>query len=58
MPVENAAGLESLIIWVKVHLFLKNYVTEEEAVSHNVLYISSPLLVTKYVFMLTIMLSN
>ena len=25
-------------VWVKNHLFLKNYVTSEEAVSHNVLY--------------------
>ena len=40
--------------------FLENYVTSEGAVSHNVVYyfILSPLLVTKYGFMLIIILSN
>ena len=30
--------LKSFIIWVRNYLFLKNYVTSEGAVSHNVLY--------------------
>ena len=38
---------------------LKSYVTSEGAVSHNVYTInSSPLLVTKYIFMPTIILNN
>ena len=32
----------------KLYLFLKNYVTSDRAVSHNVTFNSSPLLVTKY----------
>ena len=34
----KASGLKSFIIWVRNYLFLKNYVTSEGAVSHNVLY--------------------
>ena len=30
--------LKYFIIWVRNYLFLKNYVTSEGAVSHNVLY--------------------
>ena len=30
--------LKSFNIWVRNYLFLKNYVTSEGAVSHNVLY--------------------
>ena len=51
----------SLITWVKSCPFLKNYVTSNGAVSCNVLYYqinSSPLLVIKSVFMLTIALGN
>ena len=38
MPVNKASGLKSFNIWVRNYLFLKNYVTSEGAVSHNVLY--------------------
>ena len=37
MP-NQTSGLKSIIIWVRNYLFLKNYVTSEGAVSHNVLY--------------------
>ena len=37
MP-KKALGLKSFNIWVRNYLFLKNYVTSEGAVSHNVLY--------------------
>ena len=34
----KVSGLKYLNIWVRNQLFLKNYVTSEGAVSHNVLY--------------------
>ena len=48
-------------ILVENNFSLENYVTSEGAVSHNVFFFtinSSPLLVTKYVFMLTTILGN
>ena len=47
-----------LLEW-EINLFLKNYFTLERAISHNVYTInSSPLLITKYVFMLATILSK
>ena len=57
MP-QKASGQKSFNIRVRNYLFLKNYVTSEGAVSHNVVYYQqlSPLTVTKLVFRLTIIL--
>ena len=38
MPKYKVSGLKSFNIWVRNYLFLKNYITSEGAVSHNVLY--------------------
>ena len=43
---------------VERYFFLKNYVTSEVAVSHSVLYYQQLSIVTRKVFMLTIILSN
>ena len=44
---------------VENYFFVENYVTSEGAVSHSVLYYQElPLLVTKWGFMLIIILSN
>ena len=42
---------------LRKYFFLKNYFTSEEAVAHSV-FNGSPLLVTKWVFILTIIVSN
>ena len=48
MHYKRLYQLKSFIICVMNYLFLKNYITSEGAVSHNVITInSSPLLVTK-----------
>ena len=51
---------KSFIILVRNYLFLKNYVTSEGVISHDVLYDinSYPMLVTKSVFKLIFVLSN
>ena len=36
--LKNASFLKTFNIWVRNHLFLKNFVTSEGAVFHNVLY--------------------
>ena len=52
--------LKSSNIWVRSDLFLKNYVTSERAVSHNVYKTINkpPLLVTKYVVTPTTVLTS
>ena len=36
--VQKASGLKYFSIWVRNYHFLKNYVTSEGSVTHNVLY--------------------
>ena len=43
--------LKSFVIWVRNYLFLKDYVTSEGAVSHNVLYIN----IAHYLFSMTLL---
>ena len=38
MPVKRLHAWSLFNIWVRIYLFLKNYVTSEVVVSHNVLY--------------------
>ena len=38
MPLQKASGLKSFTICVRNYLFLKNSVTSEGAISHNVFY--------------------
>ena len=59
MPKEKTSVLNSYNIWVSNYLFLKNYITSQEAFLTKFYDIkSSLLLVTKKVFMLRIILSN
>ena len=37
MAIKRVSGLKSFFIWVRNYIFLKNFVTSEGAVSHNLL---------------------
>ena len=57
--VWKAPGPKSLNVWVTIYLCLKNYVTSEGAISHNVLYYQQ-LSIARYEvsLILAIILSN
>ena len=58
MP-KKGSRIKLFIIWVRNHLFLKNYVTSEVAVCYNVLYYQQLSIARNRVFfMLTIILSS
>ena len=47
MP-KKASGLKYFFIWVRNYLFLKNYITSEGAVSHNVFKYYQQLSIARY----------